>query len=175
MRKKIRLLVMMLVTLLVGGIMTFSVAEVSAAKCPAGSARGEGATVGSLAECNTEKTKGDKSLMKSIRTIISVALGVLGVAAVIAIIIGGIQFVTSNGDAAKVKKAKDAILYGVIGLVVALLAFAIVSFVLGDIFGVGKSSDEYSSNNSSNDDDDDEEINPGDPSEKDYYADEDGE
>ena len=40
---------------------------------------------------------------------------------------------TSSGDAGKVKKAKDTILYGVIGLVVCVLAFAIVNFVITDI------------------------------------------
>ena len=46
------------------------------------------------------------------------------------IVIGGINYALSQGDPGKVKKAKDTILYGVIGLVVALLAFAIVTFVL---------------------------------------------
>jgi hypothetical protein len=50
--------------------------------------------------------------------------------AVIMIIIGGVNYATSQGDAAKVKKGKDTILYGIIGLVIAILAFAIVSFVL---------------------------------------------
>ena len=46
------------------------------------------------------------------------------------IIIGGIHYATSQGDAAKVKKGKDTILYGIIGLVIAILAYAIVNFVL---------------------------------------------
>lgn len=50
------------------------------------------------------------------------------------IIIGGFNFMTSAGDPGKVKKGKDTILYGIIGLVVALLAFAIVNFVLNGIF-----------------------------------------
>ena len=49
------------------------------------------------------------------------------------IIIGGINYALSQGDPGKVKKAKDTILYGIIGLVVALLAFAIVQFVLSAI------------------------------------------
>ena len=47
------------------------------------------------------------------------------------IILGGISYATSQGDPGKVKKGKDTILYGIIGLVVALLAYAIVNFVLG--------------------------------------------
>lgn len=76
----------------------------------------------------------NNDLMAVVNTIINVALGVIGLVAVVMIILGGVQYTTSSGDAAKVKKAKDTILYGIIGLVVALLAFAIVNFVLGNIF-----------------------------------------
>ena len=98
--------------------------------CPAGSVR-EGETYTSIAECNIEK---DTSLMPTINTIINVILGLLGLVAVFVIILGGVQYTMSTGDATKVKKAKDTILYGVIGLVVALLAFAIVNFVLTSFF-----------------------------------------
>ena len=46
----------------------------------------------------------------------------------------GISFATSQGDSGKVAKARNTILYGVVGLVVALLAFAIVNFVLSSVF-----------------------------------------
>lgn len=65
---------------------------------------------------------------------INVVLGLIALAAVIMIIIGGLNYTTSQGESAKVKKAKDTILYGVIGLVIALLAFAIVNFVLMNVF-----------------------------------------
>lgn len=65
--------------------------------------------------------------------IINVIIGILGLVAVIVIIIGGINYMTSSGEAAKVKKAKDTILYGVIGLVICVLAFAIVNFVIANI------------------------------------------
>jgi len=84
----------------------------------------------------TQKTSGanDTDLMTTAGTVINVALGLIGLIAVIIIIYGGIQYMTSTGDSTKVKKAKDTILYGIIGLVVALLAYAIVKFVLGAIF-----------------------------------------
>ena len=56
-------------------------------------------------------------------------LFILGIISVISIIIGGITYITSNGDASKTKKAKDIILYSVVGLVVALMAWGIVSYV----------------------------------------------
>lgn len=77
---------------------------------------------------------GQYDLMDTIQVIVNVALGVIGVVAVVMIILGGVQYTTSAGDAGKVKKAKDTIMYGIIGLVVALLAFAIVNFVLTNIF-----------------------------------------
>ena len=57
-----------------------------------------------------------------------------GFMAVVMIIMGGISFITSQGDAAKVTRARNTILYGVIGLIVAILAFAIVNFVLTSVF-----------------------------------------
>jgi hypothetical protein len=55
----------------------------------------------------------------------------LGAASVLMIIIGGLRYVLSGGDAAGVKSAKDTILYAVIGLVISTLAYAIVQFVVG--------------------------------------------
>lgn len=53
------------------------------------------------------------------------------VIAVIVIIVAGFMYVTSGGDAAKVVKAKNTILYAVIGLVIIILAFAITGFITG--------------------------------------------
>lgn len=65
-----------------------------------------------------------------VRNIVNLLLFLLGIIAVIAIIIGGFRYVTSNGEAGNIKTAKDIILYAVIGLVVAILAYAIVNFVV---------------------------------------------
>ena len=106
-------------------------AAAASVTCPTGSVR---STAASLAECNVPEDADGKGLMNTVQLIINVALSVLGVVTVIVIIVGGVTYITSYGDAGKVKKAKDTIMYGVIGLVVALLAFAIVNFVLGGIF-----------------------------------------
>ncbi len=53
-----------------------------------------------------------------------------GIAAVIMIIIAGLQFVTSSGDPAKTQSAKNMIIYALIGLVVIALAGSAISFVL---------------------------------------------
>lgn len=73
---------------------------------------------------------GSGNLNVGIKSVINTLLFILGAIAVIMIVIGGIKYTTSNGDASNIKSAKDTILYSVIGLVVALLAFAIVNFVV---------------------------------------------
>lgn len=57
-------------------------------------------------------------------------LYIVGVIAVVMLIIGGIKYVISGGDAKKVTDAKNTILYAIIGLVIAFLAYAIVNFVI---------------------------------------------
>ncbi|MBR3322788.1 hypothetical protein IKG13_01885 [Candidatus Saccharibacteria bacterium] len=71
----------------------------------------------------------------NIGLIINAIIGFVAIIAVIVIIIGGINYTMSQGDPQKTKKAKDTILYGVIGLIISLLAFAIVNFVLNALQG----------------------------------------
>lgn len=71
------------------------------------------------------------SLGDRIQTIVNILLYILGAIAVVMIVIGGIRYATSNGDSSAIKGAKDTILYSVIGLIVAIMAYAIVNFVVG--------------------------------------------
>lgn len=77
------------------------------------------------AGCNETRT-----LPGTADNVINTTIGIVGLLAVIFIIVGGFQYITSSGDAAKATKAKNTILYAVIGLVIALLAYAIVNFVI---------------------------------------------
>lgn len=121
--------------------------NVNAGSCPQGSLRQTYSN--SISECNiAEDHAGSNNLMGTINTIISVVLGVLGILAVAYIIYGGFMFTTAAGDAAKTKKARETIMYGVIGLVVALLAFAIVNFVLTSVFSGSAASGGAAANNS---------------------------
>ena len=72
--------------------------------------------------------------MGTLNIIINVVIGIIGFVAVMVIILGGVQYTTSAGDSGKVKKAKDTIMYGIIGLVVALMAYSIVNFILSNVF-----------------------------------------
>jgi len=54
-----------------------------------------------------------------------------GAFAVIVIILAGFSYTTANGDPAKIAKAKNAIMYAVIGIVVVMVAFVVTKFVIG--------------------------------------------
>ena len=76
---------------------------------------------------------GSNDLTGNITTIINAVIGILGFVCVIVMIIGGVNYMTSAGDAGKVKKGKDTILYGLIGLVICVLAFALVNWVISGV------------------------------------------
>jgi len=84
------------------------------------------------AGCDVDK---DKTAVPAIITLIQVVLTLMGLVAVAVIIYGGFTYMTSLGDASKVQRAKNAILYGIVGMVVALLAFTIVHFVSQSVWG----------------------------------------
>ncbi len=86
----------------------------------------EGAQAARCDEC-PENLFGDTGIFK---TITNTVLYIVGVVAVIMLIIGGIKYVVSGGDAKKVTDAKNTVLYAIIGLIIAFLAFAIVNFVI---------------------------------------------
>ena len=67
--------------------------------------------------------------------ILNGVISVLAVVCVVVIVMGGGQYMMSSGDAAKVKKAKDTILYALIGLIICALAAAIVNFVIKQVIG----------------------------------------
>ncbi len=64
-----------------------------------------------------------------ITTIINVMLFIAGALAVIMIIYGGIRYITAHGDEKQVKVAKDTIVYSVVGLIIAIIAYALVTFI----------------------------------------------
>lgn len=66
-----------------------------------------------------------------LKNVISILLYVAGTIAVIMIIVGAIRYITSDGDPSKAGQAKNTIIYAVVGLVVAVMSFGIVSFVIG--------------------------------------------
>lgn len=92
-------------------------------------------SIGSGAECargNGQPTQliGDTGVFNRIT---SIMLFVVGAVAVIMLIFGGIRYVVSGGDQNSVTAAKNTILYAIIGIIVAMLAYAAVSFVTDSI------------------------------------------
>jgi hypothetical protein len=65
------------------------------------------------------------------KTITNVLLFIIGAVSVIMLILGGIKYTVSQGDSSAVTSAKNTILYSIIGLIVAILAYAAINFVIG--------------------------------------------
>lgn len=68
---------------------------------------------------------------KPIETVMTFVFIVLGGVSLIVIMLAGIKFMTSQGDPQGIKKAREAIIYAAIGLVVAISASTILNFVVG--------------------------------------------
>lgn len=67
-----------------------------------------------------------------IKRVVNILLFIIGAIAVIMLIIGGIRYTISGGDQSQVTSAKNTILYAIVGIIVAIFAYAIVNFVLDE-------------------------------------------
>ncbi len=74
------------------------------------------------------------NLAPTIQDVINLLLYIAGIITIIYIVIGGIRYILSNGDAAAANKAKNNIIYALVGLVIAISAYSIVNFVLFRVF-----------------------------------------
>ena len=88
----------------------------------------------SLAGCDMTSENKDQ-LPDHIVTIINVAISMIGIIAVIVIVFAGQRILIGGHDSAKLKAAKDMLLYAVIALVVATLSWAIVNYL---VVAIGK-------------------------------------
>ncbi len=75
-------------------------------------------------------TCGVGSVVKLIGNFIRLGLFAAGLLAVIMIIVGGFQYITSSGNPQATARAKSTITYAIIGLLIAIFAFAIVNFII---------------------------------------------
>ena len=73
---------------------------------------------------------GTKDIRTTVADIINVALGLLGIVAVVIVLAGGFTWMTAAGNEEKVDKAKKMIFAGIIGLAIILSAYAIARFVI---------------------------------------------
>ncbi|MBI5732121.1 MAG: hypothetical protein HY982_02050 [Candidatus Magasanikbacteria bacterium] len=81
---------------------------------------------------------GTKDVRETVGSIINVAMGLLGIVAVVIILIGGFEWMTAGGNEEKTGEAKKRILAGVIGLAIILSAYAIAKFVVSNLMSATK-------------------------------------
>jgi hypothetical protein len=74
-------------------------------------------------------TTGETTVKDTVASIIKILFFFVGIVAVVMVLIGGFRYITSNGDSNQITSAKNTIIYALIGLVVAVLAQAVVAFV----------------------------------------------
>jgi len=84
-------------------------------------------------DCTSQTTNGTNKINSFIGTIINVFTAIVGVVAVIMIVVGGFQYITSGGDSGKISTAKNTIIYALIGLIFVALAQVFVQFVLNKL------------------------------------------
>ena len=68
-----------------------------------------------------------------LHTILQILFGIIGALTVLFIVIGGFGYVSSGGNPQAMQKSKNTIVYAVIGLIIAIIAEAIVTFVIGSL------------------------------------------
>ena len=128
MKKSLKNLAMGVAVTAVLKLSTLTVAPVGAASDIATQACNVNPSAAICADINN-----DSQLTTMATNIINTALMIVGVLAVAMIIFSGISYVTSAGDKAKTNKTKNTLIYSIVGLVVAISAYAIVNFVLSKL------------------------------------------
>ena len=107
------------------------VPTVALAVAPAASAEGDytlnSGVTSAKGDGVNDTTSDPQALVKQFVNIFLFAVGALSV---IMLIWGGIRYTTSAGDSNKVQAAKNTVLYAIVGLVIAILAYAIVNMVI---------------------------------------------
>lgn len=75
-------------------------------------------------------TGNDDPAAGAVQTILQIVFGISGAIALLIIVISGLRYVLSTGDPGKMSQAKNAIVYALVGLAIALSGFSIVTFVV---------------------------------------------
>lgn len=112
--------ILLLIALVIGGVFLMSTPGVSALTLR------EGVEAARCDGCPADLF-GDGGVFKQITNTL---IYIVGVIAVVMLVFGGIKYVVSGGDAKKVTDAKNTVLYAIIGLVIAFVSYAIVTFVI---------------------------------------------
>lgn len=79
-------------------------------------------------DVNVPKNNLDTATLNNVLTVVFALAGAIAVAF---IVWGGIKYTLSQGEAGEIKKAKDTIIYSLIGLVIVVVSYSIINFVIG--------------------------------------------
>ncbi len=93
--------------------------------------RGTSLQVSGSGSCDSASS--GNSLNNILKWVLDIFSVIVGIAAVIMIVVGGLKYTISGGDSTRVSGAKDTILFAIVGLVVVALAQIIVHFVLSNV------------------------------------------
>jgi cytochrome bd-type quinol oxidase subunit 2 len=117
-------------TMLIGlVVMPLSATPVFAGSATSDICNGVGATSGG-GNCSGG---GGPSLGKVVKDVIDIFSIIVGITSVIMVIVGGFQYITSQGDSGKISGAKNTIMYALIGLVIVAFSQALVQLVLNKV------------------------------------------
>jgi hypothetical protein len=100
---------------------------------PAEGCKSRGGKLNAKNQCVDNNGRSLNEVTYTLRNVVNLLLYVAGIIAVVIIVIAGFRFVASNGDATQVSKAKNTIIYALVGLVVAVMSYTIVNFILENI------------------------------------------
>jgi len=81
---------------------------------------------GDSGSCGLPTTHTDSA----IQNVLTIVFGVVGALALLMIVMGGLRYITADGSPEKAAKARDSVIYALVGLTIALIAEAIVNFVI---------------------------------------------
>lgn len=94
---------------------------------------GTGLSADTNSGCTVDSAGATSEVNSVIKLVINIFSLIVGLVSVIMIIVGGLKYITSNGESSNISSAKNTIIYAIIGLVIVALAQFIVHFVLGKI------------------------------------------
>lgn len=128
---------------IVTSVFIISFGAITPALTPAAAAIGEGGAPSGINAARGDNVpsnlaNGDGSI---VRRVINLMLYGIGALSVIMLIFGGFRYIVSGGKKESVTNAKNTILYAIIGLLIALFAYAIVNFVVITAIGGGSTTD----------------------------------
>ena len=78
-------------------------------------------------------TASDNPVINILSTVVRVLSIITGIVSSIVVVISAIMFTTAGGDSGRVGRARSALTYGLVGLIISIFAGVIVGYVLSRI------------------------------------------